>query len=41
MSPAIKTLMSWLLALLVMGILFWSVMITLTAWTLVQRHGKS
>ena len=26
---------------LVMGILFWSVMIALTAWTLVQRHGKS
>nr|WP_295773640.1 multidrug effflux MFS transporter [Rhodoferax sp.] len=26
---------------LAMGILFWSVMITLTAWTLVQRHGKS
>lgn len=24
-----------------MGILFWSVMITLSAWTLVQRHGKS
>lgn len=26
---------------LVTGILFWSVMITLTAWTLVQRYGKS
>jgi DHA1 family bicyclomycin/chloramphenicol resistance-like MFS transporter len=26
---------------LAMGLLFWSVMITLTAWTLVQRHGKS
>ena len=26
---------------LAMGILFWSVMITLSAWTLVQRYGKS
>jgi DHA1 family bicyclomycin/chloramphenicol resistance-like MFS transporter len=25
---------------LAMGILFWSVMVALTAWTLVQRHGK-
>jgi DHA1 family bicyclomycin/chloramphenicol resistance-like MFS transporter len=26
---------------LVTGIFFWSVLITLSAWTLVQRHGRT